>query len=513
MVSSSLPDTGSKVVELEALGKIVASHKLDGRRIVLAHGVWDLLHVGHIRHLREAKSLGDVLVVTLTEDSRVNKGPGRPAFTEQLRAEALAALEAVDYVAISRNATAVPVIETVKPDFYVKGPDYKDAARDITGGITEEEAAVEAVGGKLHITEDVAFSSSTLINKYFPSYGSHVQEYLAEFKARYNAGDVIAALDKLRTMNVVVVGEAILDEYVYCDQMGKSAKDPVLAMRYANTETYAGGALAVANHLADFCQSVELITYLGAADANEKFVRSNLKPKVRTNFIYKSDSPTILKRRYVERTLGSKLFEVYVINDEPLGADDERELCGLIEARIGTADAIVCSDFGHGLLTGEAKSMLCESGRFLAVNTQINAANIRFHAISNYPRADYVCVNEGELRLDARNRHNEIGKLVADLATKMRCERFLVTQGSFGVSYFDHGSAYQSPALATAVLDRIGSGDAVLALTSTCVASGMPADMVAFVANVIGAQAVQIMGNRDFVTRVATYKFIETLLK
>lgn len=513
MVSSSLPEAASKVTDLETLGKTVAALKREGKRIVLAHGVFDLLHVGHIRHLREAKALGDVLVVTLTEDSRVNKGPGRPAFTETLRAEALAALESVDYVAISRHATAVPVIGTILPDVYVKGPDYKDAARDITGGITEEETAVQAAGGKLHITEDLTFSSSTLINKYFPSYASHVQEYLAAFKARYSAADVIAALGKLLTMNVVVVGEAILDEYVYCDQMGKSAKDPVLAMRYASTETYAGGALAVANHLADFCQSVELITYLGDSDANEKFVRSNLKPKVRANFIYKSNSPTIVKRRYVEKTLGSKLFEVYVINDEPLGDDDERQLCSLLQARIGGADTIVCSDFGHGLLTGEAKKLLCESGRFLAVNTQINAANIRFHAISNYPRADYVCVNEGELRLDARNRHNDIGELVGGLAAKMRCDRFLVTQGSFGVAYFDHGSGYHSPALATTVLDRIGSGDAVLALTSTCVASGMPPDMVAFVANVIGAQAVQIMGNRDFVTRVATHKFIETLLK
>ncbi len=513
MVSSSLPDSGAKITELDALGVTIGGLKSAGKRIVLAHGVFDLLHVGHIRHLREAKALGDVLVVTLTEDSRVNKGPGRPAFTETLRAEALAELESVDFVAISRHATAVPVIATIRPDVYVKGPDYKDAARDITGGITEEEAAVAAAGGRLHITEDLTFSSSTLINKYFPAYASHVQDYLNDFKLRYSAADVIAALDKLRAMNVVVVGEAILDEYVYCDQMGKSAKDPVLAMRYASTETYAGGALAVANHLADFCQSVELITYLGDSDANEKFVRSNLKPKVRANFIYKSKSPTILKRRYVERTLGSKLFEVYVINDEPLEGDDERELCELIAARIGGADTIVCSDFGHGLLTAQAKRMLCDSGRFLAVNTQINAANIRFHAISNYPRADYVCVNEGELRLDARNRHNEIGELVAGLAAKLACDRFLVTQGSFGVSYFDHGKGYVSPALATAVLDRIGSGDAVLALTSTCVASGMPADMVAFVANVIGAQAVQIMGNRDFVTRVATYKFIDTLLK
>jgi rfaE bifunctional protein kinase chain/domain/rfaE bifunctional protein nucleotidyltransferase chain/domain len=513
MVSSSLPEARVKLLDIDALAERLDALRAEGKKIVLAHGVFDLLHVGHIRHLAEAKNLGDVLVVTLTEDVRVNKGPDRPAFTESLRAESLAALEMVDYVSVSRFANAVPVIGKLRPDVYVKGPDYKDAARDITGGISEEESAVRAAGGVLHITEDVTFSSSTLINKYLPSYDLHVQEYLARFRERYSVQDVVAGLDLLRTMNVVVVGEAILDEYVYCDQMGKSAKDPVLAMRYARTETYAGGALAVANHLAEFCQSIELITYLGASDANEKFVRSSLKPKVRANFIYKSDSPTILKRRYVERTLGSKLFEVYVINDEPLGPDDERELCGLIGARIGSADAIVCSDFGHGLLTDSAKTLLCESGRFLAVNTQINAANIRFHAISNYPRADYVCVNEGELRLDARNRHNDIADLVGGLAPKLHCDRFLVTQGSSGVTFFDGGQRYTSPALATNVLDRTGSGDAVLALTSTCVASGMPPDMVAFVANVIGAQAVQIMGNRDTVSRVATIKFIEALLK
>jgi rfaE bifunctional protein kinase chain/domain/rfaE bifunctional protein nucleotidyltransferase chain/domain len=514
MVLSSLRDAGgAKIVALESLGTTIAALKADGKKIVLAHGVFDLLHVGHIRHLREAKSLGDILVVTLTEDSRVNKGPGRPAFPENLRAEALAALEAVDFVAISRYPTAVPVIATVQPDLYVKGPDYKDAARDVTGGISEEEAAVVAAGGALYITEDVAFSSSTLINKYFPSYSSDVQAYLAAFKKRHSGGDVLAALDKLRTMNVVVAGEAILDEYVYCDQMGKSAKEPVLAMRYARTETYAGGALAVANHLAEFCQSVELITYLGDSDANEKFVRQHLKPNVRANFVYKKDSPTILKRRYVEQTLGSKLFEVYVINDEPLDGQDERDLCAMIEARIGSADAIIASDFGHGLLTGKAKQLLCNSGKFLAVNTQINAANIRFHAISSYPRADYVCVNEGELRLDARNRHSDIADLVSGLAGKLMCERFLVTQGSAGVSYFDAGTAYRSPALATSVKDRIGSGDAVLALTSMCVASGMPPDMVAFVANVIGAQAVEIMGNATSIQRVPTLKFIDTLLK
>jgi bifunctional ADP-heptose synthase (sugar kinase/adenylyltransferase) len=256
-----------------------------------------------------------------------------------------------------------------------------------------------------------------------------------------------------------------------------------------------------------------LITYLGDTSDSEKFIRSNLRSNVRANFLYKTASPTIVKRRFVERTLGSKLFEVYEINDDPLDESNQRELCALIEARIGAADVVVCSDFGHGLITDSAKRMLCESGRFLAVNTQINAANIRFHAISTYPRADYVSVNEGELRLDARNRQSDIADLVGALAARLQCERFLVTQGSTGVSYFDAARLYHSPALASKILDRIGSGDAVLAVTSACVASGMPPDMVAFMANVIGAQAVQIMGNSSFINRVSTLKFIEALLK
>jgi len=312
---------------------------------------------------------------------------------------------------------------------------------------------------------------------------------------------------------VLVVGETILDEYVYCDQMGKSAKDPVLAMRYKSSETYAGGTLAIANHLSEFCKSVEIVTYLGSLDAQESFVRKNLKPKVRLNAIYKSNSPTIVKRRYVEASLGTKMFEVYVINDDDLDEVQEADLCSLLELRLPGADAVIASDFGHGLLTPTSKALLAERASFLAVNTQVNAANIRFHAISSYSRADYVCINEAELRLDARDRNSPVEKLITGLTKRVACDKFLVTQGQSGVTYLENGILSPAPSLATNVVDRIGSGDAVLALTSVCVASGMPAQIVAFIANVVGAQMVQIMGNRSSIGRVATYKFIEALLK
>jgi rfaE bifunctional protein kinase chain/domain/rfaE bifunctional protein nucleotidyltransferase chain/domain len=503
----------SKVFELGELAERVAQLRAKGKKVVHAHGVFDLLHPGHIRHLREAKSFGDVLVVTLTADSYVNKGPHRPAFPEALRAEAMAALEVVDFVAINRSATAVEAIDAIKPDVYAKGPDYGVPADDISGGIMAEQQAVAANGGALGITNDITFSSSALINQYLPAYPQDVQRYLRDLRLRYSSKDIIAYLNRLQDMHVVVVGESILDEYVYCDQMGKSAKEPVLAMRYKSSETFAGGALAVANHLADFCKSVDVVTYLGAIDAQEAFVHQNLRPKVRLNAIRKSNSPTIVKRRYVEETLAAKLFEVYVINDDDLNESEEADLCSLLELRVGAADAVIAADFGHGLLTPASKALLAERSKFLAVNTQINAANIRFHAISSYSRANYVCINEAELRLDARNRYSPVEALIGNLTHKLDCNNFLVTQGKAGVTYLEGGAACSSPALATTVVDRVGSGDAVLAITSMCVASGVPPDVVAFIANVIGAQKVQIMGNRSPIGRVATFKFIDALLK
>ncbi len=283
-------------------------------------------------------------------------------------------------------------------------------------------------------------------------------------------------------------------------------------MRYHSAETFAGGALAVANHLAEFCAGVDLVTYLGSVEDRADFVRESLKPNIRLHTIVKSNAPTIVKRRYVETTLLTKLFEVYVIDDDDVSAAEEAELGTLLREQLACTDAVVVADYGHGLLTPASKVLLAQAP-FLAVNTQINAANIRYHTISSYPRADYVCINEAELRLDARNRSGPVEGLIAGLSTKLACDRFLVTRGKSGVLYFAGGETRSSPSLAVNVVDKIGAGDAVLALTSGAVAAGIPAEVVAFLANVIGAQKVQILGNRTAIGRAPTLKFIASLLK
>lgn len=153
------------IVSLTELSDISRSLRSAGKRIVHCHGAFDLLHPGHLKHFIAAKAMGDVLIVTLTADRFIRKGPGRPVFTEQLRAESLAALRAVDFVAIAPYPTGVEAIAQVQPHLYVKGQDYADRSKDVNGVIAAEEAAAVRFGGKLVFTHEIQFSSTRLLQQ------------------------------------------------------------------------------------------------------------------------------------------------------------------------------------------------------------------------------------------------------------------------------------------------------------------------------------------------------------
>jgi sugar/nucleoside kinase (ribokinase family) len=158
--------------------------------------------------------------------------------------------------------------------------------------------------------------------------------------------------------------------------------------------------------------------------------------------------------------------------------------------------------------------LLCSKARFLAVNTQLNAANMGFHSISKYRRADYLCVHDGEIRIDVRSRLGDMKTLVGEVAKRSSCPTVMVTRGNKGTLLYRQNVGFiESPALAAKVVDRIGAGDAVLALTAALVAAGVPDDVVGFVANVVGAEAVQIICNRTSIERIPLIKHIDSLLK
>ena len=155
-----------KIIELEELEKTLRDLESKGRKIVLCHGCFDLMHPGHIKYFQAAKEIGDVLVVTITPDIWVDKGPDRPVFNQDLRAESIAALECVDYVAINKWPTGEETLRLLKPDIYVKGQEFENLD-DKTGKIQKEAAVVKEIGGEIRFTHEIVFSSTELLNKYF----------------------------------------------------------------------------------------------------------------------------------------------------------------------------------------------------------------------------------------------------------------------------------------------------------------------------------------------------------
>lgn len=155
-----------KILDLDELAKIVEQEKPQGKKIVHCHGCFDLMHIGHIKYFQSAKRMGDMLVVTITPDEFVDKGPGRPVFNENLRAEAIAALECVDYVAINRWPTAEETLRFLKPNVYVKGQEFENL-EDKTGKIQREYKVLQEIGSEIRFTHEIVFSSTNLLNKYF----------------------------------------------------------------------------------------------------------------------------------------------------------------------------------------------------------------------------------------------------------------------------------------------------------------------------------------------------------
>ena len=481
--------------------------------IILCHGVFELLHIGHIKYFEEAKSMGDTLVVTLTPDKFVNKGAGRPVFDQNLRSQAIAALECVDYVAINEWPTAVETIEKIKPKFYVKGPDYKNSGDDITGNIKYEQHAVEKIGGKIVFTKAETYSSSNLLNNFFSNFNQEQKLFLNDLKRSFTISEIRGSLDQLREKKILLVGETILDEYIFCDSVGKSGKEPVLVSKKLRTEKFAGGVLSVANHLSDFCNKVKVLTYLGDRDTQEDFIKENIAKNVELDFIKKHKSPTILKTRYIDDYTKTKVQGIYDLNDENLNSTEEKEFLSKIGSCISEFDVVIVVDYGHGLITPKAVELLENKSEFLAVNTQLNSFNSSFHSISKYNNADYICVHSGELRHDYRNRNDSIDSLIKKLYKSSNAKFVTITLGNKGAMVFNGEKFVFCPAFSQKVVDRVGAGDTLLAITSVCFGNSIDDRITLLLGNLSAAETVATAGTGNRLNKVKLLKTVETLLK
>ncbi|MEW6087939.1 MAG: PfkB family carbohydrate kinase [bacterium] len=505
----------SKIKTIRDLGIILEDLRKKGKKIVHCHGCFDLLHPGHIKHFQAAKRKGDILVVTLTKDEYVNKGPGRPIFNHHLRADSIAALECVDYVAINEWPAATEAIKIIKPDLYVKGSDYSNKDGDITGKIYEEEEAVKSVGGMLHFTDEASFSSTSLINMFLSPYPQEAREFFHNFRKRYSADNIIERIKSVKKLKVLIVGDIIIDEYHYCVGMGKSQKDYIIATKFLNAEVFAGGVLAAANHIAGFCEDVTLLSCIGLKNNYNDFITSHLKPNIKQVFYFRKDVPTVVKRRFVDPSFVTKLFEICFLEDlMPMPKEIEDDICDNINKTIKNYDMVLVTDFGHGMVTPKITKLLSEKAKFFAVNVQTNSANLGFNLITKVNKADFICIDEPEARLACHDKTSNIERLIVDLSKKTNCDKIIITRGHKGsLAYSEKEGFCEIPVFSKDVVDRIGAGDAFFSIAAPCACNNSPMDITGFVGNAVGALKVLIVGNRSSVEPIPLFKYITTLLK
>jgi rfaE bifunctional protein nucleotidyltransferase chain/domain len=505
----------SKIKTLPELKAFAQQYRDAGQRVVLAHGTFDLLHLGHARYFEEARRQGDALFVTITADQFVNKGPSRPVFPDILRAEMVGALSCVEWVAINAAPTAVNVINEIKPDFYVKGVEYKDSANDLTGKIIDEQRAVEAHGGKIYFTDDLTFSSSYLLNRHFDIADPELRNYIESARERGFGERIPGLIDAISNKRILLVGEAIIDEYNYVSPLGKPSKESVLATQQRGQDIFAGGVIAAANHVASFCKEVEVFTCLGENDPYEDKIRSAAQENVKLWAVHRPNSPTTRKTRFLEPDFYRKLFEVYSMDDSPLPFAVEHRIKEEITCRAKDFDVVIVTDFGHGLVTPSIRDALISNSRFLAVNAQTNAGNHGFNLVTKYPSADYLCIDAPEARLAVGEKDADLGELASKmLRDRIDVDRIILTHGRNGCVIFskEHGLS-RVPAFTQRTLDTMGAGDAFLAVTSPLASVSNDLELVGFIGNLVGSIKVGILGHREAVDKTRVLKYAQSLLK
>jgi rfaE bifunctional protein nucleotidyltransferase chain/domain len=426
---------------------------------VLAHGCFDLLHLGHIRHLQEAKSFGDRLCVSLTEDQYIMKRRGRtPYFSTAQRREALLALGCVDDVWINCSDTAVDAINYLKPNIYVKGVDYADAD-DLF--LKAEIEAIQKVGGTFKLTTSEKWSSSKLLHAI--RLPDNTLRYLDKCRKRGFINQILDGIAKADEKTICFVGEEIIDEYIYVKPLSRPSKELVLATVATNVERFEGGIIAASTH----------------NDWKNRFrvVVPGFK---------------ITKRRYVDRETNRKLFEIY--------SNQEVENPGIpkrLLQQTSSADIVIVVDYGHGGLCYDNRRLLEEETKFLAVTAQSNAGNWGKNLITKYAKANYFCVDKQELELAGTMPPSK-------LAT--------VTKGADGATSYNGTVDCTVPALVTGAIDTIGAGDTFLSVAAPLLAVGVGLEEATFAGNLAGGLKTLIVGQRAHVTRDDLVRNLQWLL-
>ncbi len=502
----------NKIIKFENLAKIRKKYK--DKKIILSHGVFDLIHRGHVEYFKEAKSLGHILVVSVTIDKFVGKGFNRPYFTVGDRVNLLSELQIIDFVVISKEKSSIKIINALKPDFYVKGPDYKSVKNDKAGNYLDEKKAVEKNKGKIYLTSGKQYSSTKIINSKFEEY-NYFEKFLnfngiSSIDKKNVINELEKNIKKIKKQKILVIGEIILDNYFYCTPLGTPSKENILSVNYINRKNFIGGIIPVVKNLMELSNNISFVS-LYKNQTIKKKMNSIFRKKVKNHLIYEANYKEIKKNRFIDLKTSRKFFEYYEFNNSKF---DNKNLLNFLKLNLKNYDKVVVCDFGHGMINNEIISTLEKKSKYLCLNVQTNSGNRGYNLFTKFKCADLLVLDEPEARLGLSMRYANFEKIIQNKKLK-KFKNIMITRGINGLAVKLHKKSdyYLYPAIITHAIDTLGAGDA--AYSYACALAGNTNNnfLIGFMSSISGGIKTKILGHSESIKFLEAKRTLESILK
>ena len=499
------------LLEIQNKIKLLKKNK---KSIGLCHGVFDILHFGHLKHFEAAKKQCDFLFVSITSDQYIKKGPNRPVHTNNERIFFLQSLEIIDYVFIADGESGINSINLIKPNFYFKGNDYKNNSSDKTKKIFYEIDVVKKNKGKIVYTNEKQMSSSKIANQSGLALNEEQMKFLDQVKKKDNFDLIIKALNKLKKDKVLVVGDLIIDKYVYGEVLGKSGKEPHMVFGQSKEDLHLGGSAIIANHLSDFIKNLTLISDLGKESKIKTLLNNKLKKNIKHIPILPSKNyRTCIKTRFVDFITKYKLFGAYIISSLEV-PEFYKSLNIKLSKAIKTNDIIIITDYSNNFFNKDSINKITKSKKFISAMVQKNSNNPSFFSLNHIKNFDLVCINEGELRSELRDKRSDIDKLAKKFLIKNKLKFMVITKGISGSILFDHKlNKFSCPSFNVKPVDKVGAGDSMLAILSILLKNNINPSTSLLISSIISSIVVNNMGNSYSASKIEIERNLEFLLK
>lgn len=432
------------------------------KKVILCHGVFDVVHPGHVRHLIYAKSKGDILIVSITADEHISKGNVRPHVPEQLRAINLSAFEMVDYVVIDKDPTPIKNLKIIQPDYYAKGYEYfKNGTNPKTA---EEIKILESYGGEVVFTPgDIVYSSSQLIELAPPQICE--DKLVVLMKAEHlTFDDLRSALKECSGVSVHVIGDSIIDSYTHCTMIGGMNKTPTMSVRYERKQDFTGGAAIVAKHLRAAGANVTFSTVLGNDGYKDDILNDLNQFGIRCVPIIDELRPTTNKNAIVVGDY--RILKIDTVDNRSIS---EKVLKKLMDQIATTrTDGVVFSDFRHGIFNKKTIPDLISAIPHAAYRVADSQVASRWGNILDFKGFDLITPNEKEARFSLGDQDSVIRHLGADLFKQSDVKTLFLKLGDRGLIAFRNRPDAPTPSFfldsfVERAIDPVGAGDALLA--------------------------------------------------